>query len=118
MELDNRRLGGAPLKPKRIHMSIPVSHRPAREWLLLILALLIVGGATVPVWQATSTADSRADLIAKWTPERLTKLFFGPEQIACYLCAVWALLILQSRYREVLRQRQAFRLELLPTEEG
>src|SRR5262249_23134001 len=31
---------------------------------------------------------------------------------------VWALLILQSRYREVLRQRQAFHLDLLPTEEG
>ena len=25
-------------------MTIPASHRPAREWLLLILALLIVGG--------------------------------------------------------------------------
>lgn len=99
-------------------MSIPASHRPAREWLLLILALLIVGGISVPVWQATYTDEVRADFISKWGPERLTKLFFGPEQIACYLCALWALLILQSRYREVLRQRQAFRLELLPTEEG
>jgi biopolymer transport protein ExbB/TolQ len=31
---------------------------------------------------------------------------------------VWTALILQSRYREVLRQRRAFNLELLPTEEG
>lgn len=99
-------------------MSIPASHRPAREWLLLILALLIVAGISVPVWQATYTEEARADFVSKWSPDRLTKLFFGPEQIACYLCAVWALLILQSRYREVLRQRQAFRLELLPTEEG
>jgi hypothetical protein len=30
-------------------MSIPASQRPAREWLLLILALLVVGGVTVPL---------------------------------------------------------------------
>src|SRR5687768_9403707 len=99
-------------------MSIPSSHRPAREWFLLILALLIVGGIAIPAWQATGTGESRADFISKWGPERLAKLFLGPEQIACYVCAVWALLILQSRYREVWRQRQAFHLELLPTEEG
>lgn len=99
-------------------MSIPASHRPAREWLLLVLALLLVGGITLPLWQLTGTGESRAELLARWTPERLGKLFLGPEQIACYVCAVWALLILQSRYREVLRQRQAFGLELLPTEEG
>ena len=98
-------------------MSIPTSHRPAREWFLLILALLIVGGATIPLWQS-SGGESRAEFMAKWGPERLAKLFLGPEQIACYVCAVWALLILQSRYREVWRQRQAFPLELLPTEEG
>ncbi|MDB5310575.1 MAG: hypothetical protein JWO38_4777 [Gemmataceae bacterium] len=98
-------------------MSIPASHRPAREWLLLVLALLIVGGTTIPLWQM-SGGESRADLLAKWTPDRLAKLFLGPEQVACYVCAVWALLILQSRYREVWRQRQAFGLELLPTEEG
>ena len=99
-------------------MSIPASHRPAREWLLLILALLIVGGAIAPVWQLLAGPDSRADLAAKWTPDRLTRLFIGPEQVLCYVCAVWAALILQSRYREVLRQRRAFNLELLPTEEG
>jgi biopolymer transport protein ExbB/TolQ len=99
-------------------MSIPASHRPAREWLLLILALLLVGGITVPLWQLSGTSESRSELLARWTPERLGKLFLGPEQIACYVCAMWALLILQSRYREVWRQRQAFHLELLPTEEG
>ena len=99
-------------------MSIPASHRPAREWFLLILALLIVGGATVPLWRLANPGDSRAELLARWTPERLGKLFLGPEQVACYVCAVWATLILQSRYREVFRQRQAFHMELLPTEEG
>ena len=98
-------------------MSIPTSHRPAREWLLLVLSLLIVGGVTVPLWQMGG-GESRAELAAKWTPERLAKLFLGPEQVACYVCTVWAALILQSRYREVWRQRQAFGLDLLPTEEG
>ncbi len=99
-------------------MSIPASHRPAREWLLLVLALVIVGGATVPLWQLTGGIDTRNELLAKWTPERLTKLLLGPEQVLCYLAFVWAALILQSRYREVLRQRQAFGMGLLPTEEG
>src|SRR5439155_18843101 len=60
----------------------------------------------------------REELAAKWTQQRLTRLFLGPEQVLCYVCAVWAGLILQSRYREVLRQRRAFAMELLPTEEG
>lgn len=98
-------------------MSIPASHRPAREWLLLILALLVVGGVTVPLWQLAG-GGTHADFLAKWGPERLGQLLYGPEQIACYVCFVWACLILQSRYREVWRQRQAFHLELLPTEEG
>src|SRR5437764_352084 len=99
-------------------MSIPASRRPAREWLLLGLALLIVGGVTVPLWQLTGGVESQSELLSKWTPERLGKLFLGPEQAGCYVCFVWALLILQSRYREMVRQRQAFRMELLPTEEG
>lgn len=99
-------------------MSIPASHRPAREWLLLVLALVVVGGVAVPLWQLAGGTESRADLAARWTPERLGKLFLGPEQLACYVCFLWAALILQSRYREVWRQRQAFHLELLPTEEG
>src|SRR5262245_56379026 len=32
-------------------MTIPASHRPAREWFLLVLALLIVGGIVTPLWQ-------------------------------------------------------------------
>ncbi len=99
-------------------MSIPASHRPAREWLLLILALLIVGGIIAPLWQLTGSPETREELAARWTPERLARLFLGFEQVLCYVCAVWAGLILQSRYREVWRQRAAFRMELLPTEEG
>lgn len=99
-------------------MSIPASHRPAREWLLLLFALAAVGGVTVPLWRMTGGGESQAELLARWTPDRLAKLFLGPEQVLCYVCAVWAGLILQSRYREVRRQRQAFHLDLLPTEEG
>src|SRR5271155_5626152 len=99
-------------------MSIPTSHRPAREWLLLILALLLVGGVVAPCWQLVGGIESRDQLLARWTPQRLTQLFLGPEQVACYVCFVWAALILQSRYREVWHQRGAFRMELLPTEEG
>jgi biopolymer transport protein ExbB/TolQ len=99
-------------------MSIPASHRPAREWLMLALALLIVGVAVAPVWQLLAGPATRKDLAEKWTNERLTRLFIGPEQVLCYVCAVWAALILQSRYREVIRQRRAFGMDLLPTEEG
>src|ERR1019366_1196970 len=42
----------------------------------------------------------------------------GPEQIACYFCFVWGLFIFLGRYWEAHRQRAAFRLNLLPTEEG
>src|SRR6478735_1793850 len=80
-------------------MTIPASHRPAREWLLLLLALAIVAGIVTPLWQFLGGMES-------------------PEQLACYVCFLWATLILQSRYREVVRQRAAFRMELLPTEEG
>src|SRR4051812_15447733 len=90
---DNKRLP-VPRARGRLPMSIPASHRPAREWLLLILALLIVGGAVAPVWKLLAGPDSREDLAAKWTPERLTRLFIGPEQVLCYVCAVWTGLIL------------------------
>lgn len=99
-------------------MTIPASHRPAREWLLLVLALVLVGGAAAPFWEILAGPEARADWARKWDAQRVTQLFLGPEQLACYVCFMWAVLILQSRYREVWRQRAAFRLELLPTEEG
>ena len=99
-------------------MSVPTAHRPAREWLMLVFALLIVGGVVAPLWKLTGTADQQAEFAAKWTPERLSRLLLGPEQAACYVCFAWAGLILFNRWREVRRQHGAFHLDLLPTDEG
>src|SRR5262245_43736109 len=73
-------------------MSIPASSRPSREWLLLLLALLIVGAIIAPMWQLMGSPESRDELAARWTPERLARLFLGFEQVLCYICAVWAAL--------------------------
>ena len=100
-------------------MSITPTQRPTREWPLLILALAIVCAICIPLWQWTSRSEpAGADLWARWTPERLGRLLLGPEQIACYCFFVWAGFILLSRYWELRRQRRAFRLDLLPTDEG
>ena len=100
-------------------MSITPSHRPSREWLWLVLALGIVAGAAVPLWNYFAPNESSSSAYwARWTPERLAKLLLGPEQVACYFCFVWASLILLNRSFEVRRQRQAFYLELLPTDIG
>ena len=99
-------------------MSITPSQRPNREWLWLVLALVVVGGITIPLWQWAAPPENSPEYWSRWTPQRIAKLLLGPEQIACYLCFVWAGLMLLNRYREVLRQRQAFSLELLPTDEG
>ena len=37
----------------------------------------------------------------KWTPERLSRLFLGPEQMVCYAMCTWAGFILFSRWLEV-----------------
>src|SRR6202011_6201483 len=67
----------------------------------------------IPLWQWTAgDADEAAG--ARWTAERLGRLFLGPEQIACYAAFTWGSFILANRYREVRRQRRAFGLELLP----
>lgn len=97
-------------------MSVTPSQRTPREWPRLLLALVLVGAAAVPLWHWSSAAD--AEQWQRWTPERLGRLLLGPEQVASYLCFVWACLILWGRRREVSRQRQAFHLDLLPTEEG
>jgi biopolymer transport protein ExbB/TolQ len=99
-------------------MSAASSYRPIREWILLVVALIIVAVIIVPLWSTTATAESKTEFLAKWTPERLGRLFLGPEQVACYVCFAWALLILANRGREVVRQQNAFSQELLPTEEG
>lgn len=86
--------------------------KPTREWPLLILALAIVLVICVPAWQ-WSAPDTESGL-SKWTPERLGRLFLGPEQILCYCAFTWAAFILMGRYREIRRQRYAFSLDLLP----
>lgn len=98
-------------------MSIPASQRPAREWLWLLIALVVVGGLAAPFWDVFTGEKAKEDW-AKWNEDRVKRLLIGPEQVLCYVCAIWGGLILQSRYREVLRQRRAFGLGLLPTEEG
>ena len=91
-------------------MSNPTSQKPHREWLWLILALILVGGITIPLWQWAAPPEQSTEYWARWTPQRVAKLLLGPEQIACYLCFVWSGLMLLNRYREVIRQRFAARL--------
>jgi hypothetical protein len=95
-------------------MAFPASLRTIREWPLLILALAFVCAICIPLWQWTAASPGDDTALVKWTPERLSRLFLGPEQIACYACFVWASFILIGRYLEVRRQQRAFGLELLP----
>jgi biopolymer transport protein ExbB/TolQ len=97
-------------------MALTPSQRPTREWPLLVLTLGIVGLICFPLWQSVS-GDTTATP-ATWTRERWAQLLLGPEQFACYCCFTWAFLIFGSRYLENLRQRRAFSLGLLPTDEG
>jgi biopolymer transport protein ExbB/TolQ len=99
-------------------MAISRSQRPTREWPLLVLALTLVIALCIPLWQWSQGGPSLSQQWANWSPERVGRLLLGPEQIACYCCFTWAGLILLSRYREVRRQRRAFGLGLLPTDEG
>jgi hypothetical protein len=98
-------------------MGMTPSQRPTREWPLLILALALVCAITIPLWQWSVVHDDTLGG-TKWTAKRLSQLLLGPEQIACYCCVTWAAFILCGRYMEVLRQRRAFGLDLLPTEVG
>ena len=69
-----------------------------------------------PFWQIYCVGEGDAWLNVK--SERWAKLLLGPEQIACYCCFVWSLLIFGGRYWEMRRQRTAFGMNMLPTEEG
>jgi biopolymer transport protein ExbB/TolQ len=99
-------------------MPLTPSQRPTREWPLLILAIALVGAICFPLWQALAEPEAGASMWSGWDSERWSRLLFGPEQIACYCCFTWAGFILLSRYLELRRQRSAFGLGLLPTEEG
>ncbi len=98
-------------------MATPSSQRPTREWPLLILSIALVCAVTIPLWQWSAGQDE-GSTATKWTTQRIGKLLLGPEQIACYCAVTWAGFILFGRYMEVLRQRRAFGLDLLPTEVG
>jgi hypothetical protein len=97
-------------------MSLSPSQRAPREWPLFLLTIAVVAGICVPLWPYVH--GNEREFWSKLTPDRLGRLFLGPEQIACYCCFLWASLILLGRWREVGRQRRAFGLELLPTDEG
>ncbi len=95
-------------------MAFTRSQRSVAEWPLLLLALAVVGSICIPLW-LWSTAGRGGPTL---TGERIGRMLLGPEQIACYACFAWASLILLSRYLELRRQRRAFELDLLPTDEG
>lgn len=97
-------------------MPLTPSQRPTREWPLLLFTLLLVGVIVYPLW--TRFAGASTDSWLNWPPERWAKLLLGPEQIACYCCFVWGFMIFLGRYWEMRRQRGAFHLGLLSTEEG
>lgn len=98
-------------------MALTPSHRQTREWPLLVLALALVFAVCIPLqqWLTANPAEG-----TPWAGrlERASRLLLGPEQIACYCCFTWGAFILLVRFLEVRRQRQAFHLGLLPTEEG
>jgi biopolymer transport protein ExbB/TolQ len=97
-------------------MALTPSHKPTREWPLLLVAVGLVCAFTLPLWQYS--AAGRGGDAAKWTGERVARLLLGPEQIACYCAFTWACFILGGRYFEVRRQRRAFGLPLLSTDAG
>jgi hypothetical protein len=97
-------------------MAFPKSHRPPREWPMLVLAVALVLTICVPLWLMSGGAGNQG--WGKWTAERLARLFLGPEQIASYCCFTWAAFILGRRWLEVRRQLRAFGLGLLPTDVG
>jgi hypothetical protein len=99
-------------------MAFTPSQRPTREWPLLVLALALVCAICIPLWQWSAGHRDSGQDFSKWTPERLSRLLLGPEQIACYCACTWAGFILLGRYLEVRRQRRALDFDLLPTEVG
>jgi biopolymer transport protein ExbB/TolQ len=99
-------------------MGLTPSKKPTREWLLLAGAMILVAAVAVPLWHWSGRGADETDFWSRFTAERLGRLLLGPEQIACYVCTVWAGFIILSRFAEVRRQRRAFDFDILPTEEG
>jgi len=90
----------------------PTNNKAIKELPRLMIALVLVGGISITLisycmpGQFSFSSD-------KWNQQRLLKLLLGPEQIVCYIAFTWALLILFAKKTEVLRQSEAFSLNLL-----
>jgi hypothetical protein len=84
----------------------------------LILTLAIVAIVCIPLSQGLLGEDATATGWTGWDAQRWGRLLLGPAQFASYCCFLWAGFILISRYLELRRQRKAFRLGLVPVEEG
>jgi biopolymer transport protein ExbB/TolQ len=83
----------------------------------LIFSVLLVAGVGYLCW-ITFRSGSDASSWLSWDRERWAKLLMGPEQFVCYVCFLWGCFLFASRFFEVRRQRGAFKLGLLPTEDG
>lgn len=94
------------------------SNKPTREGPLLVLSAAIVCAICVPLYQWSLAEGGEDDSTMMFTSERVRKMLLGPEKILCYAAFVWGGFILLSRYLEIRRQRRAFELNLLPTDEG
>lgn len=92
-------------------MPSSLNNRKMPEWPLLVLALGAVLGICLPLRQILVHGNDAGPVI---TQERLGHLFLGPEQIIAYVFFAWAMVIMVTHWREVWRQRRAFKLELLP----
>ena len=90
----------------------PTNNNAIKELPRLMIALVLVGGISITLisycvpGQFSFSSD-------KWNQQRLLKLLLGPEQIVCYIAFTWALLILFAKKAEVVRQSEAFSLNLL-----
>jgi hypothetical protein len=94
-------------------MSLRRSIRTMPEGPLLILAAALVATLCLPLWQAF--VGESASPWSVFTGQRLARMLLGPEQILCYACFTWAVLIIVVRQREVRRQRRGFEVDWLPT---
>lgn len=99
-------------------MVLKPSIRPTWELFWLFVAGAITAAICWPSWWWAKDHPDWRVMYVGLEVRRVSQLAFGPEQIACYVCFLWASLILLSRAWEVGRQRQAFGMNLLPTEEG
>jgi biopolymer transport protein ExbB/TolQ len=103
--------------PRVSSSSVSSSKTGAKDGPLLLLAIALVGAICIPLWLGRHGMDDLSEG-GRWTPERLSRLLLGPEQIVCYMAFVWALFLLLARWLDVRHQRSAFRVDWLPTEPG